>query len=223
MLAPQDHHLALWLHWEAATLQKQYRAMRAGEWQPTPRQFYTANASVRREHALAAGCFDERFTRAEDVEFACRLEDLGLRFWFEQQAIVWHEPDRSFSSWLKVPYEYGRFDVLMEQEGRRPFVLIAAQELRRRHPLSRMLQRACVGHPSRVRAARALLGFAIRHGNRALPERLGLALCSALFNLQYWQGVVDESGLGADIWQRLQERAAAHARGETSDTLGVHA
>ncbi|MCC6627345.1 MAG: glycosyltransferase [Chloroflexi bacterium] len=54
--------------------------------------FYTANAAVDRDLALAAGLFDEEFTRAawEDTEFAYRLRQAGARFVFRPEAVVEH-------------------------------------------------------------------------------------------------------------------------------------
>jgi GT2 family glycosyltransferase len=201
MRAPGDSRMAPWLQWEAAMLQKQYGAMLRGLYPPTPRQFYTANASIRTAHARAAGGFDESFTRAEDVEFAYRLSDRGLRFFFDPAAVVWHEPDRSFGSWLQVGYQYGRHDVLMTREHGRLHVLETAyEEWCDRHPLNKWLARAGVGHPWRTRIAvaglRLLIGLG---GNRGTGTQM--ALCSALFNLQYWRGIADATGLGPHVWE----------------------
>jgi GT2 family glycosyltransferase len=209
MLAPPDIKLASWLEWEAVMLGKQYRAMAAGVYAPTPRQFYTANASVRREHALAVGGFDERFTRAEDVEFAFRLAGRGVRFYFVREAVVWHEPDRTFASWLRVPYEYGRHDVLMERKQVMDTVRTAFLEQRGRHLVSRALSRLCAGYPRRTGAATNVLTRLIKHRGPLAPTRVQFALCSALFNLQYWQGVADETGLNTSMWRALKKRATA--------------
>lgn len=212
MLAPPDVDLAPWLRWEAVMLVKQYQAMEAKLYPPTPRQFYTANASIRREHLLAAGGFDERFTRAEDVELAYRLAKRGARFAFVPQAIVWHEPDRTFESWLRVPYEYGRHDVIMERERLGAMVQRAFDEQRSRHPMNRVLPRLCAGHPGRTKAATTVLRRMVTARETAFPLRVQLALCSALFNLQYWQGVADESQLRSRMWRTLSTRAAKAAQ-----------
>ena len=54
--------------------------------------FYTANAAVHRETALAVGLFDEEFPRAmwEDIEFAYRLRQAGVRFVVRHHAVVYH-------------------------------------------------------------------------------------------------------------------------------------
>lgn len=201
MLPPSGKRLAPWLDWEARTLQKQYDAMCAGVYAPTPRQFYTANASVRRADALAVGGFNESFRRAEDVEFAYRMRDAGLRFVFLPDAAVWHEPDRSLEAWLRVPYEYGRCDVMMARDLGRAHVLEQAyREEPRRHQLSRRLAWTCVGHPRRLRSARWALQNVARWGMPVRVRPLQLFACSAAFNLQYWQGIADETGLGTRVW-----------------------
>jgi GT2 family glycosyltransferase len=205
MHAPQGKTMPPWLRWEALTLQKQYDAIRAREWAPGPRQFYTANASVRRRHVISAGGFDVRFSRAEDVELARRLQDRGLRFYFLPSAVVEHEPDRTLDNWMRVGYEYGRFDVLMAREyGRRWILDLALRELHKRHRLNQALPRLCVGHPSMRRASISLLAWALRLGNGATPNAVQMASCSALFNLQYWQGIADATGLGAKVWRGLK-------------------
>src|SRR6266542_585600 len=57
-----------WVAWEQAKLEAQYAAMLRGDWEPSFRQFWTGNASIRKEHVVAAGGFDPDFLRAEDVE-----------------------------------------------------------------------------------------------------------------------------------------------------------
>jgi GT2 family glycosyltransferase len=209
MVEPPGRRMAPWLRWEAAMLKKQYDAMQQGRYPPTPRQFYTANASVRREHVLAAGGFDETFTRAEDVELGYRLADNGLRFYFIPTATVIHDPNRTFDGWCRVPYEYGRHDVLMARDRGRPDVLrLAYRDWHRRHRVNRVLPRACVGHRWRFRAAASSLGVAIRLAAKLGEGRVTMALCSILFNLQYWRGIADATGLGAHIWAGTADPAA---------------
>ena len=74
MRNPPDHQMSPWIRWEQAMLAKQYDAMEAGHYDATARQFFTGNASLRREHVLAAGGFDPARRRAEDIELAYRLD-----------------------------------------------------------------------------------------------------------------------------------------------------
>lgn len=111
LAAPRDWKPTPWNRWEWRQLLAQYRAMREGRFAPTWRQFYTGNASVARAAFDAANGFDERFTRAEDVEFAFRLGLAGCRFVFEPLAVGWHHAERSLQSWLAIPDAYGRYEV----------------------------------------------------------------------------------------------------------------
>jgi len=202
MLTPMTG-LPTWLRWEGAMLMKQYRAMANGDYRASARQFYTANASVRRAHVLAAGGFDERLRRAEDVELAYRLARAGLGFQFLPDACVLHEPDRSFMSWVSVGYQYGRQDVVMTRTcGHTDILPRAYREWRWRNAVSRAFTRFCVGHPLRLRAATAGIG-ALVAPRSPVPARLQLPLCSALFNMHYWQGLADASGLGPGVWGPL--------------------
>jgi hypothetical protein len=202
MVPPPGLAMTPWVRWEADRLQRQYDSMVAGEWAPTARQFYTGDASLRREHALTVGGFDESFTRAEDVEFAYRLADHGLRFYFEPEAAVLHDPGRPFAAWLRVPYEYGRFDVIMALHGNRMWLLdVARHEWKKRHPLNRVLPRLCVGSAWRSRMLLGALGLIVRFPLPRALHSVQMALCSPLFSVQYWNGIADTSGLGTDPWQ----------------------
>jgi GT2 family glycosyltransferase len=213
MLPPSGGGMPAWLRWEAATVQKQYDAIARGDYEPTPRQFYTANASVRRIHALAVGGFDEAFKRAEDVEFAYRLSDRRLRFSFLPEAAVIHAPIRSWEGWLDMAYQYGRHAVIFERDRGRNQLQLAYQEWRQRHPLNRLLARACVGHPARWKILGWICAAAFRRERGRRWERLLMGLCSAAFSIRYWQGVADESELGKSVWRRRRP-AAAYVAGQ---------
>jgi hypothetical protein len=186
--------------------------MLAGVFAPSPRQFYTANASLRRVHALAAGGFDESFRRAEDVEFAYRLAHRGMSFHFEPDASVLHEPDRGFAAWMRVGYEYGRHDVRMAREHNRTYVLDwAFEEYHERHRLNRILLRWTVGHHARAGVVTALAGTLVRR-RAPLPFRIKRTLCSALFNLQYWRGIADTTGRQRAIWQDVDQHTERSLR-----------
>lgn len=202
MVEAPELRMAPWLRWEAAALHKQYEAMASGAWAPSPRQFYTANASVRREHVLAVGGFDERLRRTEDVELAWRLADHGLSFRFADTAIVVHEPDRTLRDWMHMMYQYGRHDVLMARAcGRPQMVELAYREWGYRNRLSRLALRACVGRSWPRCAVVTAMALALRYDGPGAASRLQRVACSVIANIQYWQGIADESGLGTRVWQ----------------------
>jgi GT2 family glycosyltransferase len=207
MLAPRDWPRPPWIRWEEDSLEDQYRGMAAGKFACTPRQFYTANASVGRQAFLEAGGFDSTFKRAEDVELAYRMRDRGASFIFEPSAIVHHYAERTFEAWCRTPYQYGRYDVVMHREKGHEALPCAAHEFHSRHVLTRVLARACVGRPALVHASvkvlRSVASTAERFG-QAGAARLAL---SGIFNLLYWQGVCDEFGGPAPVWQTVADWA----------------
>jgi GT2 family glycosyltransferase len=217
MIAPPGLRLSPWLHWDAALLERHYRRLQADRWKPIGRLFYTGNASVRREHALAIGGFDERFKRSEDLEFALRLEARQVTFCFAPRAIVHHEPDRTFAGWMRVPYEYGRHAALFASSVAPGYLREMRQESRERNVLSRALTRWSVGHALRRRAVTALFGWFITQPAFDAFVRVKLWLCSGLFNVQLWQGAADMTSLGAGIWRTLDapQHQAAPAQAES--------
>jgi GT2 family glycosyltransferase len=189
-----------WVRWEEEKLQVQYRALMAGEYACTPRQFYTANASLLRARFLAAKGFDPSFKRAEDVELAYRLRDQGARFVFEPRADVVHYPSRSFESWCRTPYLYGCYDVIMHRDKGHETLSCAASEFHQRHPLNRLLARLCVGREILVRGAVLTMAAAASAAERLGTRRVAAVALSGVFNLLYWQGVCDELGSRRLLW-----------------------
>ncbi len=200
MVPPSEWQRPAWIRWEEDMLEEQYRAMLAGEFECTPRQFYTANVSLERATFLEAGGFDSSFKRAEDVEMAYRMRDQGAQFIFDAEAQVYHYAERTFAAWCRTPYQYGRYDVIMHREKGHEALPCAAHEFHSRHLLTRVLARTCVGRAWLVRAAvaglRVIATGADRVGARG-PARLAL---SGIFNLLYWQGASDELGGPKPVW-----------------------
>ncbi len=195
MLTPADFDMQPWVSWEQAMLVKQYAAMAEGQWAPTARQFFTGNASLLRSTLIDAGGFDTAFQRAEDLELAYRLADRGLNFLFNAEAVGFHYAERSFDSWLKIPYAYGRNDVRFTLEKNQDWLLPTIyREFKSRNYFIRALCRLCLDHPVRTHTS---IDFLVRLA--AIGHRLNLQLAprmaySGIFNLRFYQGVVDGVG-----------------------------
>jgi GT2 family glycosyltransferase len=184
-LAPADWRPTPWNRWEAERLAVEYGRMEAGQYQPTWRQFFTGNAFLERDAFVAAGGFDEQFTRAEDIEFAYRLHRQGARFVFEPNAVGWHYAHRSLSSWRDIPRQYARFDLAIAR--RNPdmgWMETVDQELAARNPATR----AACAVTSRLaleRAAATAATAAAISLNRVGGRRLTSQLLSLAFSLEY--------------------------------------
>jgi GT2 family glycosyltransferase len=208
MVRPARGRRRSWVLWEQEVLDKQYRAMMEGLYQPTPRQFYTANASMSRAEFLDAGGFDSAFKRAEDVEFGYRLWDAGVRFAFHPGAVVTHYAERSLAAWWKVPYQYGVYDVRMwRDKGRRGMLDLIRHEFPKRNSLLRSVVRFAAGHERRSRAvAGAALAVAAATGEMGV-FRIARPCYSVAFNLMYYQGVAEELGTDAIFRSLIGGRA----------------
>jgi GT2 family glycosyltransferase len=207
MQPPVDWSRPAWIRWEEEMLEVQYQAMLSGEYPCTPRQFYTANASLSRARFLEVGGFDGAFKRAEDVEMAYRMRDRGATFVFLHSAIVYHYAERTFAAWARTPYQYGRYDVIMHREKGHEALPCAAHEFHRRHVLTRWLARSCVGHPLLVRASVAGLRVVAELSDRVRRRGAARLALSGIFNLLYWQGVSDELGGPEPVWRTVAEWA----------------
>jgi GT2 family glycosyltransferase len=195
MLTPPDFKMKPWVNWEQTMLMKQYDDMNAGKWQPSARQFYTGNTSLRKQHVIEAGGFDPRFRRAEDVELAYRLADTGLQFYFNMNAIGYHFAERSFASWIAIPYSYGRTDVVLYQEkGQRWLLPTIAREFHGRHPAIRALARLCLDKTTLSKWVVGGLKQVAWLGHKTGISLLPRFAYSGIFNLRHYQGVSDELG-----------------------------
>jgi glycosyltransferase involved in cell wall biosynthesis len=207
LLRPPNARLQPWVYWELATLEQQYDAMARGQWQPSPRQFYTGNASVARAAVLDAGGFNPNFRRAEDVEMAYRLQASGHAFVFAPQARGLHYAHRSFTSWKAIASAYGRADVLMARTlGFRGILDAIGREFHERVMPLQLVARVCISRRPLLRATIAANSVVARLLS-LLPggtgQRLSGAAYSVIFNLLYWDGVAKETGYDA-FWELVR-------------------
>jgi glycosyltransferase involved in cell wall biosynthesis len=195
LLSPEGFRMTPWVRWEQDMLMKQYKAIMRGDWEPSARQFYTGNTSLRRKHILTAGGFDESFRRAEDVELAYRLAIQGLDFVFTMRPAGMHFAERSFRSWLDIAYAYGRNDVVFGRDRRQPWIFeVAHREFDQRNVLVRRLVRVCIGRPRKTTLAAHGLKFVADAATWIGADRVEKSAYSGLFNMRYYQGFCDELG-----------------------------
>lgn len=196
MLTPPGAGLLPWVRWEQVRLERQYSDMVSGRWQPTARQFYTGNTSLELELVRAAGGFDTRFRRAEDVELAYRLAAGGVRFVFNPQAIGYHYAERSYRSWMAAANDYGRSDVVFSRDLGQSWLLprLGHEFRHNRHPLVRAVVNVCLGRPILSRSAIGAMRFAALAGSRLGCHVVADLACSGTFNLRYYEGIADELG-----------------------------
>ncbi len=193
MLAPPDYEPSPWVNWELEKLAEQYNDMTKGKWAPTARQFYTGNTSLARRHLVESGGFDPTFRRAEDVELAYRLAQRGLKFFFNPRAVGYHYAVRSFTSWLAIPYAYGRNDVVFSRQGGQIWLISKVfEEFQTRHTIIQVLTRLCLDRPRVTALVMAFFAHVIQVGYQLKLKRLPEMACGALFNLRFYQGTADE-------------------------------
>lgn len=219
MLTPREARLLPWVRWEQIRLERQYDDMVAGRWQATARQFYTGNTSLELAAVRAAGGFDTRFRRAEDVELAYRLAANGIRFVFNPQAVGYHYAERSYRSWLDAAYAYGRADVVFSRDLGQTWLLprIAHEFRHGRHPLIRVTAKLGVGRPMLSRVMVDALRVAAHAGSRLGSETVADLACSGIFNLQHYRGIADELGGRRAFFEMMARAAEAPVPGVLED------
>jgi glycosyltransferase involved in cell wall biosynthesis len=195
MRDPADHRMTSWVAWEQEMLAKQYEAMEAGRWQATARQFYTGNASLPVEIMQRAGGFDTGFTRAEDIELAFRLHDLGAGFEYAPDATGWHYAERSYESWCAAAYAYGRNDIRFGRDLDRPKVYaLIAWTFGRRNLLLKVVALITIHSAPLGRAERRLFELLVVPHPSGSRRRLVRYALSAVYAERYYRGLTDELG-----------------------------
>ena len=206
MLNPVDHRMSPWVDWEQSMLAEQYDAIVSGRIKTTARQFYTGNASVERAHIVAAGGFDESLRRAEDVDLAIRLQDAGIAFSFEPTAESFHYAERSFTSWHRIAYDYGRTNVEFARRIDDERVTRRVKRQFTEYPLPAQRFALIVLDRPWIQAlvAKSLRVVAIGAHSVRLHALSRRAL-SAIYMAQYFQGVADELGGSDELRRRISD------------------
>ena len=203
MMTPGDFAMRPWVEWEQQMLYKQYDAMNAGLYSAGFRQFYTGNASLPRARFVAAGGFDTRFRRAEDVELGYRLDRAGVGWVWNADAVGHHYADRPYTSWLRTARDYGINEVVFgRDEGQDPTLSRVRTEFTQRSPVIRILARACVAAPWLERALTAPLRLLALGAHLVGAKRVGHYALSSLFNMAYFSGMASKLG-GRGQFERL--------------------
>jgi glycosyltransferase involved in cell wall biosynthesis len=203
MSTPTDFDLSPWVSWEQHQLEKQY--LRFAE-DPTAqaRQFYTGNASLAAGHLAAVGGFDPAFRRAEDVELAQRLERIGLTFVFESRAEATHYADRPFESWIGIAHDYGVNDVAFARRGQRQILDDIGRFFGERNVLQRVVVTATLRMPTLERLLGATLRWCAPLVSRVGAKTVGRFMLSALYGINYYNGVHEAVGSTAATLRLLR-------------------
>ena len=194
LLPPATGGLAAWDDWQADRVAREHRRLARGEASPSWTHLYTGNVAVRRVDFVEVGGFDDAFARQEDMELGFRLSQVGCRFVFEPAAVVWHEDERSLSSWLRLPAANARNDVLMDRLRPESDRLRSVQEdLRGRHWLLRLARRV-LGRPALSERSARLAAWAGSSLYRLGARRPALAAFSLVWDLEYHRALVEATG-----------------------------
>lgn len=194
-LSSLPHYEQPWVAWEQAKVEAQYRDMLNGVYEPTFRQFWTGNSSLRRSHIVETGGFNTDYPRGEDVELGVRLHLRGLQFRFNPRAIGLHHAERSLESWSHAHRSYGRLEVeIFSHIDEAEMIELLAGNLSRLHVATRVVLNGCLGRPGvRDAVERALNGWLQSSAAQRAPA-VSSKVCSVLANLLYWQASAEALG-----------------------------
>lgn len=198
MLRDPARREPIWVVWEHLMLRKQYDSWENGAWSTAgPHNFYSGNASVRREWIMAVDGFDESLKRMEDVDLARRMErECGVRFEYDPRPAGIHRPIRSVESWLAVAEAYGRLDVVCARTGAGSWDAIR-KRYADRNLATRLLSRAMIAVPALATPIRSLLMTSARIAYACGSTNAAMVALSVVCNLRYLESAGIEMGWDA--------------------------
>jgi glycosyltransferase involved in cell wall biosynthesis len=166
------------------------------------RDFYSGNASIRRDELLAVGLFDEDFQLYgnEDLELAVRLRKAGVTLQFSEDALAEQHYSKGFAALARETTAKGRTAV--QFASKHPEVLPELQLAALRSPSRRwrLVRDGLLRLTSVVKATPSALAALTRWVERIGPRRLDLYY-RFLLDYYYWLGArsaIDELGLPGD-------------------------
>jgi serine acetyltransferase/GT2 family glycosyltransferase len=184
---------------------------------------YTGNVSMPRELFLRAGGFDPLFRALEDEELGVRLEKIGARFVFANDAESVHGSDwTSMKKWMDRAYRDGVYQTKLSKKHPDMPESSPWRFLPNLNPVSRPFMALSLAAPS---AARVVAGAAIRTASafdKIGLEPVAIAGMTFVYGVQYYRGVRHETGSRTDVAREYREfkRGIAllqsGARGDTS-------
>jgi GT2 family glycosyltransferase len=167
------------------------------------RDFYSGNASIRREEMLAVGLFDEDFQLYgnEDLELAVRLRKAGVSLQFARDAVAEQHYAKEFGALARETIAKGHTAV--QFASKHPEVLPELQLAAFRDPSRRwqLVRDALLRLTSIVKATPTALAALTRWVERIGPGRLDLYY-RFMLDYYYWLGAraaLEELGLPGNI------------------------
>lgn len=155
---------------------------------------FSGNVSMRRADYVAAGGFDASLRRGHDAELGLRLEKLGVRFTFAEEAWSRHAPeDHALAWWRDRAMLYGRVDLRIARKHPDAAHASPWRWLRQMNPASRPFIHLALKAPSVAR----VVGGAVLDAAHALDaaglNAVAIKAVSLAYTMDYFRGVHEES------------------------------
>lgn len=183
-----------WTAWDDAQLTRLAGTLGSSGRVPGPREFYSGNCSVEAGLFRAVGGYNTLIERGEDFDLAYRLSAAGARFAYCEGATSVHRGAHSFDRWVRNAAAFGRAEVNLAREFGHGSDFVAWY--RDRHLLNRLLIRLCSRYPLLRLPLVGGIDLIGRASYALGAKRIAVAAYSAIYNLSYWEGLIDAFGVG---------------------------
>jgi glycosyltransferase involved in cell wall biosynthesis len=207
-IAPPKGARSPWMAWEDVQLLKHAAELAAGR-PAGPRDVYSGNVSVPAALVRALGGYRVNLKRGEDFELGYRLAAVGATFVYGATAISTHLGTHEYTAWIRNAAALGRAEVALRPGLARDAVLREAVGwFEQRHLLNRTAVRLCSTSPAVDILLRTCLQMLGRATHLAGARRLTNGAYSALYNIAYWQGLIENIG-PTRFWSAVKRVDAA--------------
>ena len=162
---------------------------------PTGASLCTGNVSMRRDDYLSTGGFDLSLDRSEDAELGYKLEELGVRLVYSEDAYTLHGSDHtSLAVWMRRAYRYGICDTRIGHMHPR---LPHADPWRFWYSLPKLSKPVLATAVVLPQLTKPLAEGAMRTAlaaDKLGARRFALRVCGVVFGMEYFRGMRDECG-----------------------------
>jgi serine acetyltransferase/GT2 family glycosyltransferase len=191
----------------ARVMAKQNEELASGTRPVRGHNIYTGNMSLPRALFLKAGGFDPTFRALEDEELGVRLEKIGAKFAFANDAESVHGSDwTSMTKWMERAYRDGVYQTKLAKKHADMPESSPWRFLPSLNPISRPFMSLALRAPKAAKVVADAAVMAASTFDRIGLEPVAIAGMTFVYGVQYYRGVRAEVGTDArreyEEWRR---------------------
>jgi serine acetyltransferase/glycosyltransferase involved in cell wall biosynthesis len=190
----------------ARVLKKQGDDFASGAEPVRGHHLYTGNVSLPKELFLRAGGFDPAFRALEDEELGIRLEKIGAKFVFADDAESIHGSDwTSMKKWMDRAFRDGVYQAKVARKHPDALESSPWRHLPNLNPVSRPFMALSLTMPGPAKLIANAAMYTASAFDKIGLEPVAIAGMTFVYGIQYYRGVRNETGSPFDVAREYRE------------------